>query len=39
MLNLRDKNYEDGWLKDHDNFNQEAIKLDFRKIKNPKLMD
>ena len=39
MLNLRDKKYEEGWLKDHDNQNIENKKLDLRKLKNPNLMD
>ena len=39
LHHLRQKTYEDGWLEEHDNHDEEAIKLDFKKLNNPNLMD
>ena len=39
MLHLRDKTYEEGWLQDHDDFNEDAIKLNLKALNIPDLMD
>lgn len=39
MLHLRDKRYEDGWLKDHDSLDEDALKLNLKSLKIPNLMN